>query len=41
VTPSNEAFYYAAYIITAAILAGYSLSLNWRRRRLREHGSAR
>ena len=38
--PSNEGYYYAAYIITAALLAGYSLSLNWRRRKLRERGSA-
>jgi hypothetical protein len=39
--PSNEGFYYAAYIITAAIYAAYGLSLNWRRRRLRERDAGR
>ena len=39
--PSNEGFYYAAYIIAAAVYAGYGLSLNWRRRRLRERDRTR
>ena len=39
--PSNEGFYYAAYIIAAGIYAVYGLSLNWRRRRLRERDAAR
>jgi hypothetical protein len=33
--PSNESYYYAAYIITAAIYTAYGLNLYRRRRALR------
>ena len=39
--PSNEGYYYAAYIITAAIFSAYGLSLYWRRRALRERDGGR
>jgi hypothetical protein len=39
--PSNEGFYYAAYLITAAIYSGYGLSLYWRRRALRGRDGVR
>ena len=35
-TPDNEAFATAAYVLTALVYAGYALSLYLRERRLRE-----
>jgi hypothetical protein len=40
-TPLNEPYFYAAYIITAAIYVGYAMSLFVRRRALRERASDR
>ena len=40
-TPSNEPYFYAAYIITAVIYAGYAMSLYVRRRALRERSGSR
>ena len=37
--PSNEEYYYAAYVITGALYSLYALSLHLRRRSVRERGS--
>jgi hypothetical protein len=34
--PSNEAYYYAAYAVTATVYLAYALSLHLRRRALRD-----
>ncbi len=39
--PSNEPYYYAAYIVTAVIYVAYALSLRVRRRGLRERPHSR
>ena len=39
--PSNEPYYYAAYVVTALIYAGYAVSLHLRRRALRERAHGR
>jgi hypothetical protein len=40
-TPSNEPYFYAAYIITALIYVAYAVSLYVRRRALGERASRR
>jgi hypothetical protein len=37
--PSNEGYYYAAYVVTAVIYLAYAVSLRVRRRRLHDRTS--
>jgi hypothetical protein len=39
--PNNAQFYHAAYIVAALVYGGYSLSIWWRRKKVRERWRAR